>query len=185
MTRALLAAAMIVLGGCGAATQPNASAPSPASTGPMAPPTSSPQPAPESTAAPPTTIGLEPSTPAPTEPAERPNLTLHVSNQSFADDPVEIVVTIDGTEVVRDTFFVESQHNWITFELAVAPGRHELSMTSSTGVRQTATLEMPADAHRWAVVDYWYYPPDPDQPGSGTTPRSFTFSVDDEPMYFA
>ena len=82
-------------------------------------------------------------------------------------------------------FDVEDQHNWITFELVVAPGDHELLMTSSTGVTQSATFTMPADAHRWAVVDYWFYPPDPAHPGAGQTPPSFTFMIDDEPIYFA
>ena len=58
-------------------------------------------------------------------------------------------------------------------------------MTSSTGVRQAATVNVPTGEHRWAVVDYWYYPPDPQHPNAGQTPRSFGFTVDDEPIYFA
>ncbi|MBA2336971.1 MAG: hypothetical protein H0V96_04305 [Acidimicrobiia bacterium] len=108
-------------------------------------------------------------------PVVAPNLTLYVSNQSFEHDPVGITVAIDGEVVVRDQFFVEGQHNWITFELSVPPGRHELTMATDTGASHTAELEIPTDAHRWAVADYWFY---------GDTPSSFTFHIDDEPIYF-
>ena len=114
-------------------------------------------------------------------PASRPNLTLYVSNQSFEDDPVKVTVDIDGEVVVNDVFNVESQHNWITYELYLAPGRHEITMTSDTGVRKTTTLRMPRRSHRWAVIDYWYYPPDGTD---GGTPRSFSFRVDDKRMSF-
>ena len=111
-------------------------------------------------------------------------LTLHVSNQSFVDDPVGITISIDGETVVDNDFYVEGQHSWITFELAVSPGDHELVMTSSTGVTQAASLIIPAEGHRWAVVNYWFYPADLDHQGGGQTPRSFTFTVDDEPISF-
>lgn len=111
-------------------------------------------------------------------------LTLHVSNQSFADDPVTIMIRLDGKTVVDDEFYVLSQHNWITFELPVASGDHELRMTSSIGVEQTASIAMPAEGALWAVVDYWFYP-DAEEPNDEGTVRSFTFTVDDEPIYFA
>lgn len=115
---------------------------------------------------------------------DEPSLTLHVSNQSFADDPVTITISLDGKTVVDEAFYVLSQHNWITFTLPVAPGDHELRMTSSTGVEQTASIAMPDEGALWAVVDYWFYPND-EEPNDEGTPRSFTFTVDDEPIYFA
>ena len=57
-------------------------------------------------------------------------------------------------------------------------------MTSSTGVSQSADLSIPEQGHRWAVADYWSYPPGSGLPGGGETPRSFTFIVDDEPIIF-
>ena len=89
-----------------------------------------------------------------------PSLVLSVSNQSFADDPIGIVVTIDGREVVHDQFVVEDQHHWVTYELAVAPGFHAITLESDTGVTRTATFEVAAAKQRWAAISYWYDPPD-------------------------
>ena len=114
--------------------------------------------------------------------SELANLLLYVSNQSFADDAVEIAVTIDGEQVVNDRFTVQGQHNWVTYPLNLSPGAHQVEMTSSTGVSETASLELPADGPRYATLSYWYYPPD--QPGSESTPRSFHFEVSDSPMGF-
>ena len=126
----------------------------------------------------------EPAVEATTVTEQPRTLTLYVSNQSFADDPVGITISIDGETVVDNDFYVEGQHSWITFELAVSPGDHELVMASSTGVTQAASLVIPAEGHRWAVVNYWFYPADLDHPGGGQTPRSFTFTVDDVPVSF-
>lgn len=113
------------------------------------------------------------------------NVTLHVSNQSFADDPVHISVTIDGAVAVDQSFDVGGQHNWIPFDLELAPGPHEVIATSDTGVTSTFTLDVLASGHKYAVIDYWYYPPDPKFPGASQTPRSFEFMQSDEPIYFA
>ena len=116
---------------------------------------------------------------------EQGRLTLFVSNQSFADDPVGITIRIDGDVVVDEEFPVKAQDNWITFELRVSPGEHELMMRSNTGVEADASLSIPAGGHRWASIAYWYSPPDGDRPRSGQTPRSFSFTVDDEPIALA
>jgi len=106
-------------------------------------------------------------------PDEQATLTLQVSNQSFDDDPVGITVDLDGDVIVDDEFSVGAQHNWVTFEIPVAPGDHELTMRSSTGAEAREALSMPAAGHLWAVVGYWYSP---------QTPRSFSIIVDDEPI---
>ena len=46
---------------------------------------------------------------------DTPNLTLYISNQSFAIDPVDIKVNIDGKPAVRGDFEVGSQHSWHEF----------------------------------------------------------------------
>lgn len=115
------------------------------------------------------------STPAGTAP-EPANLVLYVSNQSFADDPVNIRVELAGRVVVDGSFRVESQHTWIEHELAVPVGTHQVRVSSDTGVESTYELVVPRGQTRWAVVEYWYYPQD--------TPRSFTFRVSDEPVGF-
>ena len=106
-------------------------------------------------------------------PDEEATLTLQVSNQSFDDDPVGITVDLDGDVVVDDEFSVGAQHNWVTFELPVAPGDHQLTMKSSTGAEAREALSIPERGHLWAVVGYWYSP---------QTPRSFSIMVDDEPI---
>lgn len=123
--------------------------------------------------------------PEPTTSDEQGRLTLFVSNQSFADDPVGIIVRIDGDVVVDEEFPVKAQDNWIAFELRVPPGEHEVTMSSTTGVEADAALSIPAGGRRWASIAYWYKAPDPDRARSGHTPRSFSFTVDDEPIALA
>jgi hypothetical protein len=123
--------------------------------------------------------------PEPTTSDEQGRLTLFVSNQSFTDDPVGITIRIDGDVVVEEEFPVKAQDNWIAFELRVPPGEHKLTMGSNTGVEADAALSIPAGGHRWASIAYWYNPPDRDRERSGHTPRSFSFTVDDEPIGLA
>lgn len=113
--------------------------------------------------------------PRPTPPP--PPFTLYVSNQSFEDPAVGIVITIDGANVVDQTFDVEGQHNWIKFVPDVAPGDHVLHAVSSTGVEMTSEFTLPEGESRWAVVDYWYYPDE--------GPRKFSVHISDEPVGFA
>jgi hypothetical protein len=110
------------------------------------------------------------------------SLTLLVSNQSFADDPVRITVRVDGAVVVDDDFFVGSQHNWRTFDLAVTPGDHLVSLTSDTDVEWETTLAVPGDGHRWAAAAYWYQPAAPADTRAASATGEFSFVVDDEPI---
>lgn len=106
---------------------------------------------------------------------------LYVSNQSFEDDEVGIEVTVDGTEIIDRKFDVGDQHNWIPFRVRLSPGEHTLKAASSTGVTFQTQLEATDAAMRYAVLDYWYYPPD--EYGS-STPRKFGFMIQDEPVAF-
>jgi hypothetical protein len=56
--------------------------------------------------------------------AEGGNFILYVSNQSFALDPVDIKVYIDGFLVVNRDFYVKGQHNWIRFQFQLGGGTH-------------------------------------------------------------
>lgn len=87
-------------------------------------------------------------------------LHLWVSNQSFADDPIRITVTIDGVEVVDEEFEVEGQHNWLVFPIALPPGKHELEVTSGTGASLVKTFRTEEGASRYAVLNYWNYEDD-------------------------
>ena len=110
----------------------------------------------------------------PEAPATAP-LVLYVSNQSFEDDPVHITVTVDGDTVVDDEFLVLGQHNWIPYELDLAPGVHELTWTSNTGPTGASTITVPPEGTLWAVLNYWYYPPEP---------REFSFETHDtQPLF--
>jgi hypothetical protein len=121
----------------------------------------------------------------PKTPDAQGGLTLLVSNQSFADDPVRIAISIDGDVVVDDEFSVGMQDNWITFEVRLPPGNHELTMRSSTGVEADVALSIAAGAHRWASVAYWYSSPEHDRARSDNRPRRFSLTVDDEPIALA
>jgi hypothetical protein len=106
---------------------------------------------------------------------------LYVSNQSFEDSEVGIVVTLDGSQIIDREFDVGDQHNWIPFRVRLSPGEHTLEAASTTGVIFTTQFEATDASTRYAVLDYWYYPPD--DYGS-STPRKFGFTIQDEPVGF-
>lgn len=111
--------------------------------------------------------------------SEDPNLTLHVSNQSFAISPVDVRITIDGQLAATGDFEVEGQHSWTTFRFRLAPGPHTLVATTAAG---DARLEEVIDvsAARFAALDYWYYPASHYAP----TPRHFSLFVSADPILF-
>ncbi|MCL4847743.1 MAG: hypothetical protein KJ066_14485 [Acidobacteria bacterium] len=65
------------------------------------------------------------------------NVTLRVSNQSFAVNPVDIAIAIDGEPLVRAELDVAgeqpAQHNWQTFRYRLPEGRHSLVASSTRG----------------------------------------------------
>lgn len=104
------------------------------------------------------------------------DLHLWISNQSFADDPVGITVTVDGVTVVDRDFDVESQHNWQLFPVALDPGRHTLRAESHTGIVFERSFVVPEGSVRYAVLDYWNYE---DRAG-----RHFSWDVRRQPVAF-
>lgn len=113
------------------------------------------------------------------------NFILYISNQSFAVNPVDIMVFIDGSIVVDQEFDVAgrkmAQHSWERFQFSLPPGKHTIRAVSSKGETQ---LEQDFDIvnDHWAVINYWYYPEVTG--GAGPTPRSFEFTIKDEPILF-
>lgn len=106
-------------------------------------------------------------------------LTLYVSNQSFHVNPVDIKVTIDGYEVVRDGFYAGDGHNYVRYRIKINAGRHILRAASRKGAAALKQeFEMPAD--RWAALCYWNAPPDQ----ANATVKHFTFVVKDKPIQF-
>lgn len=86
-------------------------------------------------------------------------VVLGVSNQSFDDPEVNLTVTLDGVDVVEQSFAVEGQHTVTSFGFDLAPGVHTLKVVSDTGATTSESFELPADEPRWIYVDYWYLDP--------------------------
>jgi len=107
------------------------------------------------------------------------NIVLYISNQSFAITPVDIRIEIDKKPVVHTYFHVGNQHNWTTYKLHLKPGKHQLDVYSEKGDTSLSKAFEVLGKH-WVVVDYWYYPESHYNP----TPRRFSFSIQDEPIYF-
>jgi len=107
--------------------------------------------------------------------------TLYVSNQSYAISPVDVQVEIDGEVVVREHFHVGNQHNWKAFTLNLSAGKHRLKVSSAKGEAELPT-EFEVKGEHWAVINYWYYPKGTH--GANPTPRHFSFTIKDEPIYF-
>lgn len=113
--------------------------------------------------------------PAPVGTAGVP-LHLYVSNQSVDRPLVEINVYIDGAYVVTGDFDVGGQHNWYEFEIAVPPGSLSVRAIMPEGSAQLdQEIEVPAE--RWAVLDYWFSPGEPEG-------EHFTLAVHDQPVTF-
>lgn len=90
---------------------------------------------------------------------------LMVSNQSFEDDRVGLQISIDGQVVADDRYVVGSQHTVTTYVVrGLAPGSHELSVTSDTGVSFVSRVRAAEGRPRWAYLTYWYHPDDTDDP---------------------
>ncbi len=108
---------------------------------------------------------------------ETGNLQLYVSNQSFDIDPVDIRVELDGDVAVVGDFLVEGQHSWHVFKFEVPEGSVRLDARTIVGEAElTQTFNVTTD--RYAVLDYWYYPGDPDHD------RRFSLNLFDEPPLF-
>lgn len=108
---------------------------------------------------------------------DRADLHLWISNQSFADDPVDVTVSIDGSEIIAQPFAVEGQHNWVLFPLALPPGPHVLEVTSGTGATLQEEFTLPEEGRRHAVLDYW----DETEDGGPL----FTWQIQIDPIGFA
>jgi hypothetical protein len=120
-------------------------------------------------------------TPASSAAAPTGVLTLSVSNQSVAEDPIALEVTIDGFRAVADEFAWEGGHNWIEYELPLTVGRHDITITAPGGVMKRASFEIPDNGQLWAVVNYWYAPAGPTSSG---TDRAIEFRTDTERIVF-
>lgn len=111
-------------------------------------------------------------------PQESTVLHLYVSNQSFADALIPLRVYVDEVQVVIGDFAVEDQHNWLLFDIEVPVGARTLRASSFSG-RNSASLTQQIDlpGERWAVLNYWYAPNDPES-------AHFRLRVSEQPPAF-
>jgi hypothetical protein len=115
--------------------------------------------------------------------AEDRNVTLLVSNQSFAVDPVDIEISVDGEVVVRETFEVVGgqqppQHNWREYHLRLEPGTHSLVATANDGAELETTFVV-AGNHTLAVA-HWAH----ESPADEGEPRGY-FTLESQPRPIA
>ena len=120
-------------------------------------------------------------TPASSAPMRNGVLTLSVSNQSSAEDPIELAITIDGFRAVAGQFAWQGGHNWIEYELPLSIGRHDITIATPEGVTRRATFEIPDNGQLWGVVNYWYAPAGATSSG---TDRAIEFRTDTERIFF-
>jgi hypothetical protein len=105
------------------------------------------------------------------------NFVLAISNQSFANSPVDVRVEIDGELVVSDYFKVGSQHTWAGFRLSLSKGKHRIRIWSEKGGAELAE-EFEFKNHDLGVIEYWYYPESHYSP----TSRHFSFRTQKSPL---
>lgn len=92
-------------------------------------------------------------------PEEQGSVLLYVTNQSFEDPVVAMTVAVDGAPVVDQELDVCGQHEWVSFPLAVAPGWHDLEVTTGSGASNSSKVEVPdPPGKRSVVVSYWVDP---------------------------
>ena len=98
---------------------------------------------------------------------------LWVSNQSFDVDPVDIQIYVDDHQVVCASFWVESQHTWIQFELELDDGEHTLRLVGLDGQIELVDTFGVSSEH-WGLASFW----------TEEGRNFFTFGVEDEPILF-
>lgn len=143
----------VLFAGCGGTTQP------------LAPTTSSGgTPAATSSRVP---LAALPTTPGP----DTFPLHLNVTNQSFEIPEVRLVVDVDGESIIDEVFAVEDQHTWVSYELYLDAGDHEILVSApehAADLRESFTL----DDERWALVSFWL--------GEEDATHAFSWTFSDE-----
>jgi hypothetical protein len=105
------------------------------------------------------------------------NFTLWVSNQSYAINPVDICVEINGELVISSYFDVGTQHTFVPFKLRLNNGKHTIRIWSTKGAAELS-MEFDLNNGRVGVITYWYYPETHYDP----TPRKFDFKIQNAPL---
>ncbi|MEJ5166100.1 MAG: hypothetical protein WHV67_03625 [Thermoanaerobaculia bacterium] len=98
---------------------------------------------------------------------------------------MDIKISIDEKLAVYGIFDVKEkrvpQHNWKRFVFKLEYGKHKLKAESKKG-EASLEKEFEIKGKAFAVLGYWDYPKV--KGGSGPTPKSFTFLIQDKPIAF-
>jgi hypothetical protein len=82
------------------------------------------------------------------------NFHPHVSNQSFAESTLDIIVTIDGKTAVADYLKVMNRHHWELYSIRLSKGKHVLHAEAREGAVLLDTSFEVSKEH-WAILSYW------------------------------
>lgn len=98
-------------------------------------------------------------------PVATTNLKIYASNQSFDDQEVRLVVTLDGEEVIDGVLVTGSQHNLFWVELPVPHGEHDV-VAEVVGRGIESSIRIDAEATPYLLYQYW----GPDEDGGDSGP---------------
>lgn len=92
--------------------------------------------------------------PGRTFPSEH-DVFLDVSNQSFFDPDVQIVIRGGTNTYVDASFPVEGQHHVVQYPLTLGVGTHRLTLSSDSGAVEEFTVDVTEDGPTYVFVNYW------------------------------
>lgn len=84
-----------------------------------------------------------------------PDVFLDVSNQSFFDPEVQVVIRGETNTYVDASFPVEGQHHVVQFPLTLGVGTHRLTLSSDSGAVEKFTVDVTEDGPTYVFVNYW------------------------------
>ena len=108
---------------------------------------------------------------------QEPSVVLIISNQSFDDPAVDITVHAGGEAVVQGSFDVGGQHEYVSYDLALPVGPHDLRIESDSGAEYTESIDVESDGTTYVTASYWG--------GGDPGPSHFSDSAGTEPPGFA
>jgi hypothetical protein len=98
---------------------------------------------------------------------------LHIvfSNQSFDIPVADVIISLDGDQVVHQELTTGTQHTWEQIETSVVQGRHRLDvLETKSQIHKSETIT--SDRELWVVVAFQ------------TSPTQFKINTYDHPIAF-
>ena len=107
------------------------------------------------------------------------SLVLHVSNQCFEIDPVDIRVNINKKQLIDEEFFVQNQHSWKKFVVKLPRGKHEILIQSkNTDSILFEEIEIRGE-NLWALIDFVC----PSEQNTDSLQKRFIFKTSETQIY--